>query len=188
LSAYLVSLRVAGCSGRTLDNRARILGTLQCQVGDDLSSLDRARLVAFIETFPAAGRKPQTVHAYLTVTHRFLRWCVEADLLPTDPLAGFTVRLPKTLPRVPTTDEVRALLPACGTATFEALRNRALVMLLADSGLRLSEALRLRAENLRFAERTIAVRGHDLGRDIMGSGERLAGPAAGAQEPRPPVA
>jgi len=105
------------------------------------------------------------VHTYVSVVHRFSRWCVEADLLPQDPLAGFTVRVPKALPRVPTTDEVRALIRACGTETLEAQRNRALVLLLADSGLRLSEAIRRRGEDLRFAERTVAVRGGKGGKD-----------------------
>jgi hypothetical protein len=77
-SAYLLSLRVAGCSSRTVDNRTRILDVLQRFVGEDLGALDRARLVEFFETFRSAGRKPQTVHTYVNIVHRFLRWCVDA--------------------------------------------------------------------------------------------------------------
>ena len=43
----------------------------------------------------------------------------------------------KTLARVPEDDHVRKLLKACAD-TFEGRRNRALIALLADSGLRIS--------------------------------------------------
>ena len=54
-----------------------------------------------------------------------------------------TMRLPRVLQRVPEDQDVRRLLKAC-SQTFQERRNRALVALLADSGLRISEALRLR--------------------------------------------
>jgi site-specific recombinase XerD len=68
------------------------------------------------------------------------------------------MRLPKTLPRVPEDEDVRRLLLACPD-TVEGRRNKALVALLADSGLRITEALRLRVEDVNFAARTLNVRG-----------------------------
>jgi len=50
-------------------------------------------------------------------------------------MRGLRMKPPKTLPRVPEDDHVRRLLQAC-RGTFEGRRNRALVALLADSGLR----------------------------------------------------
>lgn len=44
------------------------------------------------------------------------------------------MKLPKTLPRVPEDETIRKLLLAC-SETYEGRRNRALVALLADSGL-----------------------------------------------------
>ena len=58
------------------------------------------------------------------------------------------MRRARTLPRVPEDEEVRRLLLACDPEAFEGRRNRALVALLADSGLRASEALRLRVEDV----------------------------------------
>lgn len=55
------------------------------------------------------------------------------------------MRTPKTLPRVPEDETVRRLLTACPD-TLEGRRNKVLVALLADSGLRISEALRLRCD------------------------------------------
>lgn len=128
IQSFLTSLRVSGASGRTLDNRERVLVAVCRFIGDDrLTAWGRPKLVAFFESVRLAGRKPLTVHTYASIVHRFLRWCVEAELLRADPLVGFTVRTPKALPRVPTADEVRSLIRACGTETIEAQRNRALV-------------------------------------------------------------
>ena len=65
-----------------------------------LAAWDRPRLVGFFDSIRAAGRTPVTIHTYASIVHRFLSWCVEADLLPEDPLAGFTVA-PPTSPGKP---------------------------------------------------------------------------------------
>jgi len=82
-------------------------------------------------------------------------------------MRGLTMKAPKTLPSVPEDDHVRALMAACPD-TFEGRRNRALVALLADSGLRISEALRLRIEDVNFATRNLTVRGGKGGKDGVG--------------------
>src|SRR6266704_998437 len=52
--------------------------------------------------------------------------------------------------------------------TFLGRRNRALIALLADSGLRISEALRLRIEDVNFSTRTLEVHGGKGGKDGVG--------------------
>src|SRR6202022_315127 len=84
-----------------------------------------------------------------------------------DPHASITMRIPRILPRVPEDQSVRQLLQTC-SQTFEGRRNRALVALLADSGLRISEALRLRIEDVSFSTRTLDVRGGKGGKDGVG--------------------
>ncbi len=87
----------------------------------------------------------------------FFRWCVETGALAADPLRGLTMRTPKTLPDVPTEEELRAVLTACPD-TLEGTRNRALLLALADSGLRASEVLRLLVEDWRASDRGLFVR------------------------------
>ena len=88
-------------------------------------------------------------------------------LISENPVRGITIRVPRTLPRVPEDDDVRRLIRAC-PPTFEGRRNRALVALLADSGLRISEALRLRIESMNFSTRTLDIRGGKGGKDGVG--------------------
>lgn len=66
------------------------------------------------------------------------------------------MRAPKTLPKVPTDDDVRALLAAC-PPTFEGRRNRLLVALAADGGLRKEELRQLRISDVDSGLRRIRV-------------------------------
>lgn len=63
-------------------------------------------------------------------------------------------RLP---PEVLTPEEVASLLAACGQETWTARRNRALIVLLYRSGLRLGEALALRPCDIDFARGAVRV-------------------------------
>lgn len=60
-------------------------------------------------------------------------------------------------PEVLTPSEVRGLLEACGEATWTARRNRALLVLLYRSGLRLGEALALRPCDIDFERGAVRV-------------------------------
>jgi integrase len=111
--------------------------------------------------------KPVSVHYFFRPLKTFFGWCIETGLIPESPVKGITIRIPRTLPRVPEDDDVRRLLQAC-RQTFEGRRNRALVALLADSGLRISEALRLRIEDMNFSTRTLEIRRGKGGKDGVG--------------------
>jgi site-specific recombinase XerD len=101
----------------------------------------------------SASRQHQ---AYRTL-RTFFNWCVEAGVLQDTPLRGFTMRTPKTLPQVPNEEELRAVLTAC-TETLEGVRNRTLILVLADSGLRACEVLHLLIEDWRAGDRGLFVR------------------------------
>ncbi len=167
LESFLLSRRVGNCSPRTVDGYA---GTLQrfaqtlgvCDLRDVTSLGVQRYLTGLRETM-----KPVSVHHYFRPLKTFFRWCVEVGLLVDNPVRSMTMRIPRTLPRVPEDDDVRRLLRIC-PQTFEGRRNRALVALLADSGLRISEALRLRIEHVNFSTRTLDVRGGKGGKDGVG--------------------
>ncbi len=167
LEAFLLSRRVGNCSPRTVNGYAgtlqRFAQTLDVRDLRDVTSLAVQRyLTGLRETM-----KPVSVSHYFRPLKTFFRWCVEVDLLRENPVRGITMRIPRTLPRVPEDDDVRRLLKVC-PQTFEGRRNRALIALLADSGLRISEALRLRIESVNFSTRTLDVRSGKGGKDGVG--------------------
>ena len=166
VEAFLLNRRVANCTTCTIQTYEADLGRFVQAVDKELAactSLD-------VQHYLAALRekvKPITAHQHFSCLRAFFSWSVEAGLLETSPMRGLSSRAPKTLPRVPEDEEVRKLLAACPD-TFEGRRNRTLIALLADSGLRISEALRLRIEDVNFATRTLAVRGGKGQKDGVG--------------------
>ena len=165
--AFLLSRRVGNCTERTLETYKRNLDPFLKAVGSgSLSDVTMLGLQRYF-TDLLNRMKPITVHQTFRVLRTFFSWCVESGLLSANPVRGIKMRVPKTLPRVPEDDAVRRLLHVCG-GTYEGRRNRALVALLADSGLRISEALRLRIDDLNFASRTLAVRGGKGQKDGVG--------------------
>jgi site-specific recombinase XerD len=159
---------VENCTLRTLEFYEETLGRFLSTTG--LSRLDEASPLLVQRHLSGLREriKPVTVHKHFRALKTFFGWCAEAGLLSEHPMRGLTMRAPKTLPRVPEDEEVRALLHACPD-TFEGRRNKALIALLADSGLRISEALRLRVEDVNFATRTLSVRGGKGQKDGLAS-------------------
>jgi site-specific recombinase XerC len=101
--------------------------------------------------------RPVSAHQAYRTLRTFTRWCTRTGRLATDPMAGLVVRAPKTLPRVPNDDAVSQLLAVC-PPTWEGRRNRAMIALLADSGLRKEELRRLRCADVDLGARLVHVR------------------------------
>ncbi len=81
----------------------------------------------------------------------------ETDINPTDDLVGPKKR--RTLPRVPTAEEVSRLLRAPDLTTKEGLRDRALLELMYATGLRISEAISLTHRDLNLRSRILRCHG-----------------------------
>jgi integrase len=102
------------------------------------------------------GLSPSRQHQAYRTLKTFFHWCIETGVLHEDPLRSFAMRTPKTLPEVPTDDELRRALLAC-PHILEGLRNRAMLLVLADSALRASELLHLLVEDWRASDRGLFV-------------------------------
>jgi len=157
VEAFLLSRRVANCSRHTLDVYARNLCRFARAVGTELGTCTSLAVQRYLSGL-SQRLKPVSTHQHFRTLKTFFTWCVEVGLLQAHPMRGVRMELPKTLPAVPEDDHVRRLLQACPD-TFEGRRNRTLIALLADSGLRISEALRLRLEDVNFPTCTVIVRG-----------------------------
>jgi len=153
VEAFLLTKRVGGCTASTLHSYGGWLRQLVVEVPDVGALAVRRFFARLQERGLSASRQHQ---AYRTL-RTFFRWCVDTGVMAETPLRGFTMRTPKTLPRVPTDDDLRALVQACGSH-LEGVRNRALVLTLADSGLRAGEVLHLTVEDWRASDRGLFVR------------------------------
>jgi len=157
IAAFLRSREVGNATPATLGTYAYNLERFRISSGiRDLAEIT----LEVIEAHLAELRmrvKPISAHQPFRVLRTFCKWCARTGRLAADPMAGMTMRLPKTLPRVPAVENVRRLLAACDQ-TFEGRRNRAIVGLLADSGLRREEARRLRIADMDLVALLVHVR------------------------------
>ncbi len=152
VETFLLTKQVAGCTMATLATYRWWLQRFTAAVPETTPLTARSFFVGL------RHRSASHQHQAYRTLKTFFRWTVESGTLPQDPLRGFTMRTPKTLPSVATEEELRAVLSVC-PETLEGTRNRTLILLLADSGLRASEAVHLLIEDWRRADRGLFVRG-----------------------------
>lgn len=152
VEAFLLSRQALGATAATLRTYAACLEAFarSAQAEEITPEIVQKYLVGL-----RARMKPVSVHTHYRTLRTFYRWCARTGRLA-DPMASLTMRAPKTLPRVPDDEAVRRLLAAC-PGTPEGRRNRALIGLAADSGLRKEELRRLRIGDCDFTTRLIRV-------------------------------
>jgi site-specific recombinase XerD len=160
VEAFLLTKRVAGCAAATLRSYSWWLEQLMKHIPE----VTALTVQGFFAVLQARGLSPSRRHQAYRTLKTFFRWAAETGALAGNPLRGFVMRTPKTLPSVPTEDELRVVLSVC-PETLEGIRNRALILTLADSGLRANEVLRLLLEDWRRVDRGLFVRAGKGGKD-----------------------
>ena len=154
--AFLLQKQVGGCSAKTVRVYSFWLERLVTAI-PAVDGLDPLAVTRFFAQLRERHLKPTTLHQAYRVLRTFFRWGRAMGVITSDPLAGLTMRTPQTLPTVPTEEELRAVVRCCNL-TPEGRRNRAMLLLMVDAGLRQSEVRRLLIEHVAMGGRTIIVR------------------------------
>ncbi len=156
VAMFLRSREAIGCTAATLRAyRAELAQLVRVIENGQLVELTTENIEGILAN-RRTQVKPISVHRTYRTLRTFCRWCARTGRLAADPMDGIRARLPKTLPRVPTEEEVRALLRVCSD-TPEGRRNRLLIALAADSGLRKEELRCLRIADVDTDTRQIRV-------------------------------
>jgi site-specific recombinase XerD len=101
-----------------------------------------------------------TVRTRYKGLHRFCGWLVEEGELPAHPMAGLEPPAPQAKPvPVLSDDELAALLKACAGKAFRDRRDEALIRVLLDCGVRVSEACGLTVTGLDLDQGMALVKG-----------------------------
>jgi len=117
----------------------------------DLKDLERSDLEAFIEHEQDRGLKISTVKTRMAFIIAFLHFLIEQELIPGTALKrSIKLKLPDTLPRAIAPKDVRKLL-----SVIHNTRDRALILLLLRTGIRIGEALGLTLNDLDLRERKV---------------------------------
>ena len=155
--AYLIYLRdVRRMSPNTVSGYARDLAALATfaeKRGGDVDSLERRDLEAFVRSLMASGLSPRSVARTVACVRGFYKFAAveeKRDGSPADDL-----RAPRAWPALPkflSLEEVDHLLAQPDATTPRGLRDKALIELLYATGLRVSELLSLKMNNLHLDE------------------------------------
>jgi integrase/recombinase XerD len=117
----------------------------------DLQEIERADLEAFIESEQDRGLRISTVRTRLACIIAFLHFLVEQEVIAGSILKRrMKLKLPDVLPRAMNPSDVKKLLSA-----IDDIRDRALILLLLRTGMRIGEALGLRLNDLDIRDRKV---------------------------------
>ena len=112
----------------------------------DIEEIERVDLEAFIEHEQDRGLRISTVRTRLACIIAFLHFLMEQEVIPGSLLKrSIKLKLPDTLPRAMNPADVRKLL-----SVIDDIRDRALILLLLRTGIRIGEALGLTVERSRY--------------------------------------
>lgn len=143
INRYLKERRALGQLGNESASAARyVLTDLQEIAGPDLAigRLGRTHIEKWLMAQQCAA---STRYTRLSCVRAFTRWCVEHELIRTDPCAGLTgIRRPKSLPRAAPPTSVATVLEYCDE------RMTVVVLLGAQEGLRCAEIARLTTSDI----------------------------------------
>lgn len=120
-----------------------------CAEQGHVAALDRSLVRAWVTHLLDSGAAPATARTRQMALKRFSAWLVEEELADSDPLLGLKPpALDMSVVPSLTDDELKRLLVACEGKSFIDRRDEALVRLMAETGMRVGEALALTLDDV----------------------------------------
>lgn len=135
-------------TGQTLSG---FLAFLQETGVSGVEMISRKDIADYIDHEQERGLKINSVRNHKQTVYAFLNYLVDNEVLPLDIIyKRIRVRLPEVLPRAIPAEDLRQLL-----AVITSIRNRALILLLLHTGMRIGELLQLKMTDIILPERKI---------------------------------
>jgi len=174
IEGYLLHIESGRYSQATIKLRTYILSRFAAHVGSNTQVT--ALTVTTIQHFLIANPKlsAATILSYHAALSSFFNWAIDAGLVTESPLTHIKPPKPESRIIEPfTKDEIKAMLRACdrtrdykrgyqrtcSNARPTALRDRAIILLLLDTGLRASELSGIKISDLDLKHRRVIVFG-----------------------------
>ena len=157
VEAYLRHLTRRNRRPKTLYSRLGAIVLFLGMIRDDgktrLEEITRRDVEAFIEHEQDRGNKITTIRTKLVSVQAFLRYLLEEEIVSPD-IFGRRIRLqlPERLPRAMDPRDLRKLL-----SVIEGARDRAMIMVLLRTGMRIGELLNTKVADVHIKERRIEI-------------------------------
>lgn len=161
LKAYLLSCRVDGKSPLTIEHYGRRVGAyIRFTPDKTIQGISAYNVRLFIASLQESQRESSTIHAFYRALHSFFNWLIAENVIEKHPMANIKpCRLTKKTVRPFTDHDIKNLLIVTGGDTFLAMRNRAMILLLLDTGLRLAELASIKLQDIDFNVGVIKILG-----------------------------
>lgn len=129
------------------------LGFLRDRGKSQLEALTREDLEAFLEYEQDRGLKPLTVKTRLSLVKAFVRYLIDQEVVRPEVLSrSLKIKVPELLPKAMDPEDVKKLL-----LVLHHVRNRAMILLLLRTGMRIGELLNTTVNDLNLKERKIVI-------------------------------
>lgn len=142
---------------RALDHLARWLAGEHPDVGP--ADLGRGHIrgwIVHVRETASSG----TARSWFAGVRHFCRWAVTERELDIDPTEGIKTPAPNQVQTaILSPDDIRALLADCAGRSFVEVRDRAIIELLTDGGLRIGELAGLQVDDIELGSRVVFVHG-----------------------------
>lgn len=116
-------------------------------------NLSRRDIEAYVENEQDRGLKTRSIKSRLTSLYAFLNYLVKSDVLPPEILQRkIRIKTPSSLPRAIASDDLEMFL-----SSISEIRDRAMILLLLRTGMRVGELLALHAIDINLQEQKICI-------------------------------
>ncbi len=150
---------------------ARLLHDVCCVEDLEVVTVQHLRLcVQYLLNEPIIGKSYRpledgklsvsTVRGYIRVWKAFFNWCYQEELIDSSPVAR--LKPPKASKHITpafTTEHIEKMIASCDTSTDFGFRNYVVLLLLLDTGMRISEIATLKVEDVNFQSSCVKVFG-----------------------------
>ncbi len=117
----------------------------------DIKEICRNDITAYVEHMQDRDLKMTSVKNHLHTVYAFIQYLVDNEVLPLDILhKKIRIKLPEVLPRAIPAEDLQQIL-----AVIDNVRDRALILLLLHTGMRIGELLRVKMSDIILSERKI---------------------------------
>ncbi|MFC2105239.1 tyrosine-type recombinase/integrase [Candidatus Bipolaricaulota bacterium] len=154
--------RAKGLAARTQETYTYALSQLRGFLNDsDVSPPLPTRLALrrFCGNMLESGLARGTIHIRMRSVRVFANFLEREGLVEVSPMTGVEIpRVPQSMPRILSSQEIQKLLRAAKSGTWYGIRNHAILATFLDTGLRLSELINLNAADVDLHSQSILVR------------------------------
>ena len=164
--SFLADLKASSKSAATYDKYELVLRNfgewLKTNASEEQQEVSPIMISKWKQSLFENGDKTNTIAHYLTVLRAFFKWSVTNGFFEQQPVELSAFPLHEEIKHdIPTLEEIKVLLSGeipKGTKKNKALKDLAIVTLLIESGIRVSELCNLRIQDLDFQKNLLRVR------------------------------